>query len=67
LAPRAVILFVDDLGYNEINTGKHAPPSGGYSGYGGQTQTPHVERCAASPRAAVTGPAGSGSPADWRR
>jgi hypothetical protein len=41
-----VILFVDDLGYNEINTGDHAPPSGGYSGYGGKTQTPHIERCA---------------------
>ena len=39
-----VILFVDDLGYNEINTGAHAPVSGGYSGYGGKVATPHIER-----------------------
>jgi hypothetical protein len=39
-----VILFVDDLGYNEINTGTHAPASGGYSGYGGRVVTPHIER-----------------------
>jgi hypothetical protein len=44
--PTAVILFVDDLGYNEINTGLHAPSSGGYSGYGGKVQTPAIERCA---------------------
>jgi hypothetical protein len=39
-----VILFVDDLGYNEINTGTHAPASGGYSGYAGRVVTPHIER-----------------------
>ena len=41
---RLVILFVDDLGYNEINTGAHAPASGGYSGYGGDVMTPNIER-----------------------
>ena len=28
--PNFLILFVDDLGYNEINLGAHTPPSGGY-------------------------------------
>jgi arylsulfatase A len=42
-----LILFVDDLGYNEINTGEHAPSSGGYGGYGGAVQTPHVAQLAA--------------------
>ena len=42
-----LILFVDDLGYNEISLGEHKPPSGGYSGYGGKTQTPHVAQLAA--------------------
>ena len=45
--PNFLILFVDDLGYNEINLGKHAPQGGGYSGYGGAVQTPHVARLAA--------------------
>jgi hypothetical protein len=42
-----LILFVDDLGYNEINLGAHKPASGGYGGYGGKTQTPHVAQLAA--------------------
>ena len=27
--PNFLILFVDDLGYNEINLGEHAPATGG--------------------------------------
>ena len=40
--PNFVILFVDDLGYNEINLGAAAPAAGGYSGYNGSVQTPHL-------------------------
>ena len=42
-----MILFVDDLGYNEINLGDAAPPAGGYTGYGGRVKTPALARFAA--------------------
>lgn len=45
--PNFLILFVDDLGYNEINLGDAAPPAGGYTGYGGRVKTPALARFAA--------------------
>jgi arylsulfatase A-like enzyme len=44
--PNFLILFVDDLGYNEINLEEMSPPSGGYRGYGNRTQTPHLAQFA---------------------
>ena len=41
-----LILFVDDLGYNEINLGDAAPPTGGYTGYGGRVKTPALAQFA---------------------
>ena len=39
--PNFLVLFVDDLGYNEINLHPASRPrAGGYSGYGGRVQTP---------------------------
>lgn len=44
--PNFVILFIDDLGYNEINLEEMAPPGGGYRGYGNRTSTPHLAQFA---------------------
>ena len=39
--PNFLVLFVDDLGYDEINLAPARRPAlGGYSGYGGRVQTP---------------------------
>eukprot|EP00039_Didymoeca_costata_P029103 m.23283 g.23283 ORF g.23283 m.23283 type:complete len:635 (-) comp7484_c0_seq1:228-2132(-) len=42
--PNFLILFVDDLGYNEINLKNDLIP--GYTGYGDRVQTPHLEQLA---------------------
>lgn len=41
--PNFLILFVDDLGYNEINLENLAPSTGGYTGYGGRVVTPALK------------------------
>ena len=49
--PNFLILFVDDLGFNEINLGSSRPAAvrvtGGYTGYGGRVSTPSLEAFAA--------------------
>lgn len=45
--PNFLLLFVDDLGYNEVNLGEAKPATGGYTGYGGRVQTPAIAQLAA--------------------